>query len=194
MGISMTSEKLSENPLHPKNHKIRIFGKSSALAFEINSDNSQGSIRSEYTSAYDGFYLNLEIAPAKDHGEFDWNSANSIFFKLTENEVLSLTSVFLRVKPTLEFRNRKTTHRGHPAYKNLNITPNKGEGLYFSAGVIPANESNFHKCIHHIPINQMDCLKVGMFLLGYLTLKMPWMSSDSIITALRLSESKQISV
>lgn len=187
----MTSTFSNERLKHPKNHKVRVFGKSCALAFEINSDETIASKKSEYTSESDTFYLSLEVAPQKDQREYDWNSANSVFFKLTHNEVLLLASVFLRIKPAHEFKNRKTSHRGQSAYKNLSIAPNKGEGLFFSAGVVPANESNFSRHLHHIPINQMDCLKVGMFLLGYLNLKMPWMSSDSIITALRLSESKQ---
>ncbi|HAD3816983.1 TPA_asm: plasmid transfer protein, partial [Salmonella enterica subsp. enterica serovar Typhi str. CT18] len=43
---------------------------------------------------------------------------------------------------------------------------------------------------YNLPVTQMDCVSTGLFLLGFLTLKMPWVSSESIITALRLSESK----
>ena len=180
-----------ESRKHPKNHKTRVFGKCCALAFEINSDAVQDSARSEYSTSYDSFFLNLEIAPPKNAREFDWNSDNSVYFKLSQSEVLSLTSVFLRIKPSIEFKNRKTSHRAQAAYKNLVIAPNESEGLYLRAGVIPAGESNFTRRLHHLPINQMDCLITGMFLLGYLTLKMPWMNSESIITSLRLSESKQ---
>lgn len=182
---------LNDGLVHPQKHKTKLFGKKCALAFEINCAPEQGTSRSEYNSLYESLFLSLEIAPSKDEREYDWNSASSIFFKLSQNEVLALTSVFLRIKPVVEFRNRKTSHRTHPAYKNLTIAANQGEGLYLSAGVIPLTESNFPRFLHTLPINQMDCLNTGMFLLGYLTLKMPWMNSESIITALRLSESKQ---
>ncbi|MBL5885678.1 plasmid transfer protein [Lelliottia amnigena] len=182
---------LNDVLVHPLKHKTKLFGKKCALAFEINTSAEQGVSRTEYISSYDNYFLSLEVAPSKDPREYDWNSANSIFFKLSQNEVLALTSVFLRIKPVVEFRNRKTTHRTHTAYKNLTIAHNQGEGLYLSAGVIPLKESNFPRIMHSLPINQMDCLNTGMFLLGFLTLKMPWMNSESIITALRLSESKQ---
>ncbi|EEJ2430331.1 plasmid transfer protein, partial [Salmonella enterica subsp. enterica serovar Johannesburg] len=44
--------------------------------------------------------------------------------------------------------------------------------------------------MHMVPVSQMDCVKIGLYILGYLAQKTPWVSSESIITALRLSEAK----
>ena len=57
--------------------------------------------------------------------------------KLSQNEAMALASVFLRIKPTLKFEKRKTTHRTHQAYKNITIGPNDRGGLLVTAGIVP---------------------------------------------------------
>lgn len=181
---------MSEIATRPKNHKFRVYGQSCAMALEINKDNNSPKASSEYVAQSDLYYLTLQIAPSNGKREYDWNTETCILLKLSQNEVLELASVFLRIKNNLKIDKRKTTHRTHAAYKNVNITVNQGGGLLIQAGLIPVEKQSFQRLLHTLPVSQMDCVGVGLFLLGYLTLKMPWVSSESIITALRLSESK----
>ncbi|MGV7963803.1 plasmid transfer protein [Photorhabdus tasmaniensis] len=140
----------------------------------------------------DKYYLTLQVAPPTANREYDWGSERCILLKLSQNEVMELASVFLRIKPILKIEKRKTSHRTHKAYKNIAITPNVGGGLLLSAGIVPVEKNSFTSFMYKLPVTQMDCVNTGLFLLGFLTLKMPWVSSESIITALRLSESKNI--
>ena len=110
--------------------------------------------------------------------------------KLSMTEVMSLASVFLRIKNTFKIENRKTSHRSHSVYKNLSVEPNNKGGLLFKLGIVPIEKNTIEKFLHYIPVMEMDCVRVGLFLLGFVSLKMPLVSTESIITALRLAESK----
>ncbi|EAS3160065.1 plasmid transfer protein [Salmonella enterica subsp. enterica serovar Goldcoast] len=170
--------------------RARVFSQSVAMAFEVNVDISRSADNSAFISEAEKYYLTLQFAPPADNREYGWNSEGSILMKLSQNEAMALASVFLRIKPTLKIEKRKTTHRTHQAYKNITIGPNDRGGLLVTAGIVPVERGSFKPINYNLPVTQMDCVSTGLFLLGFLTLKMPWVSSESIITALRLSESK----
>ncbi|EES2025417.1 TPA: plasmid transfer protein [Escherichia coli] len=173
-----------------KVQRVRVFSQSVAMAIEANLDKSRSSDNSAFISEAEKYYLTLQFAPPANNREFGWNSEGSILMKLSQNETMALASVFLRIKPTFKLEKRKTTHRTHPAYKNINIGPNDRGGLLVTAGIVPVERGAFKPLNYNLPVTQMDCVSTGLFLLGFLTLKMPYVSSESIITALRLSESK----
>lgn len=183
---------MSELATGVKAQRVRVFSQSVAMAIELNIDKRRSADNSEFMCETDKYYLSLQFAPPADNKEFGWNTERSILMKLSQNEALELASVFLRIKPTLKIEKRKTSHRTHKAYKNINIVPNKGGGMLVSAGIVPVESDSFKAFYYNLPINQMDCVSTGLFLLGFLTLKMPMVSSESIITALRLSEAKNI--
>ncbi|AEZ48495.1 plasmid transfer protein [Escherichia coli] len=184
----MTMSDLSATGAKPQ--RVRVFSQSVAMAFEVNLDKSRSADNSAFVTETEKYYLSLQFAPPSDNREYGWNSEGSILMKLSQNEAMALASVFLRIKPTLKFEKRKTTHRTHQAYKNINIGPNDRGGLLVSASIVPVKMGTFKPLNYNLPVTQMDCVSTGLFLLGFLTLKMPWVSSESIITALRLSESK----
>ncbi|EFR0233190.1 plasmid transfer protein [Salmonella enterica] len=173
-----------------KLQRVRVFSQSVAMAIEVNFDKNRSDDNSPFISDAEKYYLTLQFAPPADNREFGWNSEGSILMKLSQNEAIALASVFLRIKPTLKFDKRKTSHRTHQAYKNITIRQNGNAGLLVTAGIVPVERESFKPLNYNLPVTQMDCVSTGLFLLGFLTLKMPWVSSESIITALRLSEAK----
>lgn len=173
-----------------KLQRTRVFSQSVAMAFEVNLDETRSADTSAYMTDPEKYYLSLQFAPPSDNREYRWNSEGSILMKLSQNEVMALASVFLRIKSTLKIDKRKTTHRTHQAYKNITIGPNDRGGLLVSAGTVPVKMGTFKPLNYNLPVTQMDCVQTGLFLLGFLAFKMPHVSSESIITALRLSESK----
>lgn len=173
---------------NPQRH--RVFSQSVAMAIEVNLDKNRSDDNSAFKNTAEKYYLTLQFAPPADNREFGWNSEGSILMKLSQNEAMALASVFLRIKPTLKFEKRKTSHRTHQAYKNITIGQNDRGGLLVTAGIVPVERGAFKPLNYNLPVTQMDCVSTGLFLLGFLTLKMPWVSSESIITAFRLSESK----
>ena len=184
----MMNDQLVVNGTRSQN--IKVFGTTCALELVINQVDTKASDNSEYSSPSDKFYLNLFVAPSSSSGGYEWTTENCVIMKLSMTEVMSLASVFLRIKNTFKIENRKTSHRSHSVYKNLSVEPNNKGGLLFKLGIVPIEKNTIEKFLHYIPVMEMDCVRVGLFLLGFVSLKMPLVSTESIITALRLAESK----
>ena len=157
-----------------KNHNVKAFGQDAALVIEMNNEDVSSSKPSPFSNEIDN----------------DWGSNRSVLLKLSTNEVMQMASVFLRIMHTLKIDKRKTSHHGHVVYKNISVTPNERGGLLLSAGIVPVDKDGLKPFMHMVPVSQMDCVKIGLYILGYLAQKTPWVSSESIITALRLSEAK----
>ena len=120
-----------------KLQRARVFSQSVAMAFEVILDKARSADNSAFLTEPEKYYLSLQFAPPSDNREYGWNSEGSILMKLSQNEAMALASVFLRIKPTLKFEKRKTTHRTHQAYKNITIGPNDRGGLLVTAGIVP---------------------------------------------------------
>lgn len=110
----------------------------------------------------------LRGTPKKD---YDWGSNRSVLLKLSTNEVMQMASVFLRIMHTLKIDKRKTSHHGHVVYKNISVTPNERGGLLLSAGIVPVDKDGLKPFMHMVPVSQMDCVKIGLYILGYLAQK-----------------------
>lgn len=178
---------MSDLGLNPLHHQCKVYAQSCALSLELNCDND---ISLDYSAASDRYYLMLQVAPQNSNKTYAWNELSSIILKLSHVEVLELTSVFLRIKKSLKIDKRKTSHRTFPAYKNVSVSAGSNGGLLLSVGLVPVKDTGFERIIYNLNVPQMDCVRVGLFLLGYISLKTPWVSTESIITALRLSVSK----
>nr|WDS96509.1 plasmid transfer protein [Enterobacter sp.] len=173
-----------------KNHNVKAFGQDAALVFEMNSDSGRSFRHITPPNEIDNYYLTLQVAPKNLKREYDWGTEHCVLLKLSQNEVMQLASVFLRIKHSLKIDKRKTSHHNYMVYKNISIIPNDSGGLLLSAGIVPVDKGGLKSFLHLVPVSQMDSVKIGLYLLGYLSQKMPWVSSESIITALRLSENK----
>lgn len=173
-----------------KNHNVKAFGQDAALVIEMNNEDVSSSKPSPFSNEIDNYYLTLHVAPRNAKKDYDWGSNRSVLLKLSTNEVMQMASVFLRIMHTLKIDKRKTSHHGHVVYKNISVTPNERGGLLLSAGIVPVDKDGLKPFMHMVPVSQMDCVKIGLYILGYLAQKKPWVSSESIITALRLSEAK----
>lgn len=178
---------MSDLGLNPLHHQCKVYAQSCALSLELNCDNDNSL---DYSATSDRYYLMLQVAPQNSNKTYAWNELSSIILKLSHVEVLEFTSVFLRIKKSLKIDKRKTSHRTIPAYKNVSVSAGSNGGLLLTVGLVPVKESGFKPILYNLPVSQMDCVRVGLFLLGYISLKTPWVSTESIITALRLSVSK----
>ncbi len=171
---------------HSKWPCVKVFSFSCAMEFLLNLNDDKGEGRKEDP------FISLVVANSDGADGYNWDTAEAIRLKLSQTEVMSLTSVFLRIKAELKIEKRKTAHRNFPAYKNIRISPNPQEpGLLLNAGIVFTEKAHSAKNIsYRLPVTEMDCVRVGLFLLGYLTEATPMVSSDAIITALRLAESR----
>lgn len=181
---------MATSDFSPKNHNVKAFGQDAALVIELNKEDVSSAKSSSSSNDIDNYYLTLHVAPRNAKKDYDWGSNRSVLLKLSTNEVLQMASVFLRIMHTLKIDKRKTSHHGHVVYKNISVTPNERGGMLLSAGIVPVDKNGVKPFMHMVPVSQMDCVKIGLFILGYLAQKTPWVSSESIITALRLSEAK----
>lgn len=173
-----------------KNHNVKAFGQDAALVIELNKEDANSAKPSSFSNENDNCYLTLHVAPRNEKKDYDWGSNRSVLLKLSSTEVMQMASVFLRIMPTLKIDKRKTSHHGHVVYKNISVTPNERGGLLLSAGIVPVDKDGLKPFMYKVPVSQMDCVKIGLYLLGYIAQKTPSVSSESIITALRLSEAK----
>lgn len=166
--------------------RVKVFSSSAAMEFLINLNDVEGE------GNKDKSFISMVVAKADGAGGYHWDTAEAIRLKLSQTEVMSLTSVFLRIKAELKIEKRKTAHHSSPAYKNIRISPNPHEsGLLLNAGIVFTEKTPVANNIsYRLPVTEMDCVRVGLFLLGYLTEVTPMVSSDAIITALRLSETR----
>ncbi|VAE21287.1 Uncharacterised protein [Enterobacter hormaechei] len=166
--------------------RVKVFSSSAAMEFLINLNDAEGEGNKEKS------FISMVVANADGAGGYHWDTAEAIRLKLSQTEVMSLTSVFLRIKVEHKIEKRKTAHHSSPAYKNIRISPNPLEsGLLLNAGIVFTEKTPVSKNIsYRLPVTEMDCVRVGLFLLGYLTEVTPMVSSDAIITALRLSETR----
>lgn len=154
----------------------------------------------------DDSHIFLIIAPIIDsvdkgrNTSYDWLGPKTLSMKLKDEEVMMIASVFLRICDSLKMDGRKTKHRSFAAYKNIHIfrnpdslKQNHQDDLLVKGGIYPVDPKLVsEKFEYMIPVPLMTATRLGLFLLGYLTYKTPYVSSESLITSLRLAHASTL--
>ncbi|MGE0973222.1 hypothetical protein ACQFN5_28900 (plasmid) [Klebsiella sp. WOUb02] len=91
-----------------RNVKVFNSGKS---ALELNASISNGDVN-----------LILAGPSLQKSGSFDWTGNKCFSTKLSDDEVITLSMVFLRLTPETVLKDKKTKHNGKSVYKNIKVT------------------------------------------------------------------------
>ncbi|CRY84279.1 Uncharacterised protein [Yersinia intermedia] len=180
---------------------IKVFCSTCALELQFCSNAKMKVDEIDYDS-----YILLILAPSVQASDldkiknYDWLGPKTLSMKLTDDEVMKLVSVFLRISDSLKMDGRKTKHRSIAAYKNIHVYRNSNkqdhnnqDGLLIKGGIYPVDvQSVHHKFEYMIPVPQMTVTRLGLFLLGYLSYKTPYVSSESLLTSLRLAHASTL--
>ncbi|CAM4366155.1 plasmid transfer protein [Raoultella ornithinolytica] len=159
-----------------RNEKVFNSGKS---ALELNTSASNGDVNLILTGS----------SPEKS-GSFDWTGNKCISTKLSDDEVITLCMVFLRLTPEASLKDKKTKHQGILVYKNIKVTFDGKPTATLEGGVLAINKAesgvNF---VHKISIEPSACLRLGLFLLSVIQSRNPGLPPDTILTCMRLNAS-----
>lgn len=161
-----------------RNEKVFNTGKS---ALELNTSESSGDVNLILTGPL----------PQKP-GSFDWTGDKCISTKLSDDEVITLCMVFLRLTPEAALKDKKTKHLGKNVFKNIKVTFDGKPTATLEGGVLAIDKSessvNF---VHRISIEPSACLRLGLFLLSVIQSRNSGLPSDTILTCMRLNASRR---
>lgn len=174
-------ENLTTNLCPQNQYRKEKFFNSGKAALELNFSEPNGNV-------------NLILAgpsPGKA-GAFDWTGDKCISTKLSDDEVITLCMVFLRLTPEAVLKDKKTKHLGKQVYKNIKVTfDGKSTGTLEGGVLAVKDDDRSINFVHKINIETSACLRLGLFLLSVIQSRNPGVPSDTVLTCMRLNANAQ---